>query len=213
MKLPWRRTDEPSGQPVARPSIDSGADLGQACPTLARVLSKVLKEPHPEILDIGPFCGATAVFLAGCGARVSVGELELPLPAAPADDVPPPPIRLEQPDERYNLVLAWELIDFLPPNRLPEFGRELARILARGGFALAIALADASRRAALPKRPPRYRVLAEDRVAWEPATGPPLERYVHAAREIERKLVPLTVHGIHLQRNQMREVLLYKPMA
>jgi len=173
----------------------------------------VLKEPRPEILDIGPFCGATAVFLADRGARVSVGELELPLPPAPAEDAPPPPIRLDQPDGRYHLVLAWEILDFLPTNRLSEFGPELARILARGGFALALALADASRRAAAPSRPPRYRVLAEDRVAWEPAAGAPLERYVHATREIERRLKPLTVQGIHLQRSQMREVLLYKPMV
>lgn len=213
MKLPWRRTDEPSGGPGARPSSDSGADAGQACPSLARVLTKVLKEPEPRILDIGPFCGATAVFLAGSGARVSVGELELPLPPAPAEDAPPPPIRLDQPDERYNLVLAWEVLDFLAPDRLSEFGAELARILVRGGFALVLALADASRKAAAPKRPPRYRILAEDRVAWEEADGAPLPRYVHPAREIERRLTPLTVHGIHLQRSQMREVLLYKPMV
>ncbi len=191
----------------------SGAEQGQACPSLARVLARVVKEPRPEILDIGPFCGATAVFLADRGARVSVGELELPLAPAPAEDASPPPLRLDQPDGLYHLVLAWEILDFLPPVRLPEFGREVYRILAGGGYALLLALADASRRAAAPRRPPRYRVLAEDRVAWEPASGPALERYVHPTREIERRLVPLTVQGIHLQRNQMREVTLYKPMA
>jgi hypothetical protein len=213
VKLPWRRADESLAESIARPTPESGSDAGQACPSLARVLTKVLKEPRPEILDIGPFCGATAVFLADRGARVSVGELELPLPPSPAEGEPVPPIRLDQPDARYHLVLAWEILDFLPQERLPEFGRELTRILARGGFALFIALADASRRAAAATRPPRYRVMAEDRVAWEPAHGAPLERYVHATREIERRLLPLTVHGIHLQRSQMREVLLYRPMV
>lgn len=213
MKLPWRRADDSAAESATRPTAESGADAGQACPSLARVLAKVVKAERPEILDIGPFCGATAVFLADRGARVSVGELELPLPPPPAEDAPAPPIHLAQPDGRYHLVLAWELLDFLPPARVPELGRELNRILAQGGFVLIIALADASRRAAAPRRPPRYRVLADDRVAWELASGPPLDRYVHATREIERGLAPLSVHGIHLQRSQMREVTLYKSMG
>jgi hypothetical protein len=110
-------------------------------------------------------------------------------------------------------VLGWEILDGLPMERLPEFGRELDRILAAGGYALLIALADPGRRARAPRRPPRYRVLGEDRVARELASGPPLERYVHPTREIERRLSPLMVQGIHLQRDQMREVTLYKSMA
>ena len=39
----------------------------------------------------------------------------------------------------------------------------------------------------------------------EPSGRKPERRWVHPTREIERALAPLSVQGIHLQRNQIRE--------
>jgi hypothetical protein len=57
---------------------------------------------------------------------------------------------------------------------------------------------------------PRYRLLADDMVVREEPAGPLLARYVHPNRDIERAIAGLSVQNIHLQRNQMREILASK---
>src|SRR5262245_35301199 len=100
-------------RPLASPAADAAASGAarpapepQTCPSLARVLERLRKLDKPEILDLGPFCGDSAVYLAGRGARVSVGEYAAPAPApklAPGAKAVAPaltPITLAQPDER-----------------------------------------------------------------------------------------------------------------
>ena len=60
--------------------------------------------------------------------------------------------------------------------------------------------------------PARFRTVAEDRLRREPSGVAAQTRWVHLTREIERVLKPLAVLGIHLQRDQTREILaLRKP--
>lgn len=203
---------EPSGRSVA----NLEADGAQACPSLKKVLDKVLRRDKPQILDIGTFCAATAVYLADRGARVSVDEFLPPAPTPPVDaysDEPPPvpkPLRIEQPDATFHLVLAWEAGDFIPRDRLAEFGAELNRVLAPGGWVLLFSLGGSTGSSAALERRPRYRVLDEDKLLRERTEVAALPRYVHPPRDFERALAPLLVQGIHLQRNQLREFLLLK---
>lgn len=185
---------------------------------LGRALERVLKMPRPEILDLGSRCGESLVYLAGRGARVTVGEIDPPLPhpigrSAPRGDPAPllPPIRIEAPETRFNLVLLWEWIDFIPPDRLAEVGGAVARRLNQGG--LVLLLSRSVRTTGADERPRRYRVTSDRDVRPEPVAGPALTRYLHPTREIERAFAPLSLLGIHLQRSQIREVLLEHAMA
>mgnify|MGYP001401776842 CR=1 FL=1 len=88
-----------------------------------------------------------------------------------------------------------------------EFGAELVRLLKVGGQLIVFA----------HQKPPsdrgviaRYRLLADDLIVREEPKGPELRRYVHPNREIERAITGLSVQNIHLQRNQMREILALK---
>jgi hypothetical protein len=223
VKLPWSRENSSTGL-FGKPEPETADDDGQKCPGLAKILEKILREDKTEILDLGPFCGATAVYLADRGARVSVEELEIPAPlpkpppkpapgkSAPREEVaqPPPPVRLAQPDGKFHLVLVWEVADFVPPDRLDEFGAEIHRVLADGGWALLLSISDAPTEGFGARRPPRYRVVQDDLVVREPNEGPAMKRYGHNPRQVERALAPLTVQGIHLQRNQLREFMMFK---
>ena len=223
MKLPWSREDSSTGL-FGRPDREPDGDEGQKCPGLGKILEKILREDKPEILDLGTFCGATAVYLADRGARVSVEELEIPAPLpkppskpAPGKSLraqepaePPPPIRLDQPDGKFHLILIWEIADFVPTERLPEFGAEIHRVLVDGGWALLLSISETPTEGHAARRPPRYRVMQDDLVAREPNDGPTMKRYGHNPRQVERAMEPLAVQGIHLQRNQLREFLLFK---
>jgi len=194
------------------------APAPEVCQMLGRALERVLKSPRPEILDLGSRCGESLVYLAGRGARVTVGEIDPPL-AGPigrsiARSEPGPllpPIRVEAPESRFNLVLLWEWIDFIPPDRLAEVGGEVSRRLNEGG--LVLLLSRSVRTTGADERPRRYRVLSDRDVRPEPVAGPALTRYLHPTREIQRAFAPLSLVGIHLQRSQIREVLLESETA
>ena len=222
MRFPWSRAGASTGS-LDGPAPDAAADAVQKCPGLAKILEKIRRIDRPEILDLGPFCGASAVFLADRGARVSVEEFSPP--AEPPPEPPrkttagaltrpeprpaPAPIRLDQPDGKFHVVLVWEACDFIPTARLAEFGAEIGRVLADGGWALLLSISSAQAQG-VPSRPPRYRVVDADRVERVAVDGPALRRYVHNPRDIERALAPLGVQGIQLQRNQLREFVLLK---
>ena len=187
------------------------AAAGQPCGGLGRALARAFRDGKPQILVLGPLCGESVVFLAGRGARVHVDEVELPAPLPkrqPGEAVTPPrPVKIDQPTGAYDLVLAWEMLDFVPADRLQEFGAEIVRLLRVGGQLIVFAhLKPPSERAVFP----RYRLLADDLIVREEPAGPLLPRYAHSNLMIERAIAGLSVQNIHLQRNQMREILASK---
>ncbi len=225
MRFPWSRENSSTGL-FGRPAAETTVEERQKCPGLGKILDKLARLDKPEILDLGTFCGDTAVFLAGRGARVSVEEFvpPPPLPEAPPGKKlsgsgskdrdkrieKPPPLRLEQPDGKFHLVLVWELCDFISSSRLPEFGGELRRVLVEGGWVLLFSASGPLEESHATRRPPRYRVVDNNQVVRESSQGPSHKRYSHNPRDIERALAPLVCQGIHLQRNQLREFTMFK---
>lgn len=197
-----QRAGATSGESGVAPRAPAPA-AGQPCGSLARVLARIYREGRPEILVVGPLCGQTVVYLAERGARVHVDAFEPPAaPLARDDAAEPTPFRIEQPDESFDLVLAWEHIDFIPPELLPEFGRELGRLLRRGGW---LFLLSQMKPSPGPERLSRFRLLADDLIAREATAGPARRRFVHSTRDVERALAGFSIQGVHLQRNQVRE--------
>ena len=168
----------------------------------------MFREERPEILDLGPFCGETVVQLAARGARLQVDRFDPPEPTpAPEPGEAPPkpvPIVIGQPADRFDLVLAWEQIDFVPPERLKDFGAELRRVTRVGGWILFLSSARTGSERDVRVR---YRLLGDGSLVREPVEETPRSRWVHPNREIERAMKGLSLQGIHLQRNQMREFL------
>lgn len=185
--------------------------LGRACGSLARILARVFRDEKPEILDLGPLCGESAVYFAGRGAKIHIHPFDPPpplperRPGEPKAEVPP--FRLDQPSGRFDLVLAWETADFVPPDRLGEYGQELRRVLRDGGWLFLLT----HQHPGSDREPvPRYRMLADDLLVREVHDPTPKRRFAHANRDIERALHGLAVQGIQLQRSQMREIVLLK---
>lgn len=211
MAFRWRQ--DPVGG-TASPDPAVTVEPGTTCPSLVKALGRVLRHEKPRILDFGSQCGATAVALAHRGAHVTVDEVSFPQAAPPSDSdtdspVAPPPYCLEYKDDSFDLILTWEMFDFVEPARLEEVGREMGRILAANGWLLLFARSS-GRNAPEPEALPLYRITAADRLIREEFPGPLRPRWAHPTRRIEAALKPLKVQGIHLQRNQLREFLSVK---
>ena len=205
-----RKSKDPVGTAGLPRPVPGSRDV-RPCPTLAKALKMIGALDKPRILDIGPLCGATAVFLANRGARVCVEDFTPPPPLpkkTPDGEVTPvEPFVIDQPTDGYDLVLAWEAIDFTPPDRLEEVVGELKRLVRENGLLLMLSRNSTGARKVVEDIPGRFRVEAEDRVRREPSGTQTLPRWVHLNREIERVLRPLSVQGIRLQRDQTREIL------
>jgi hypothetical protein len=175
------------------------------------VLARAFREPKAEILHLGPLCGESVVYLASRGARVSVEDFTPPPPTPPRLPgeilVEKVPIHFDYESGRFHLILAWELSDFVPPDRLIDYGAELLRMTRDGGWLFLLAHAKP---AATIEPLTRYRVLADDLVVREVCETSPLPRYVHPNRDLERALIGFSVQGIQLQRSQMREIVALK---
>lgn len=199
------------GGPVTGPSPEPAAPAGQPCGALGRAIARAFRGGKPEILALGPLCGESVVYLAGRGARVHVDEIALPepLPTRQPGETPREvtPVSISLPEGQCDLVLAWEILDFVPPDRLVEFGAEIARVMRTGAQLLVFAHQKPPSEYSVV---PRYRLLADDLIVREEPEGKPLRRYVHPNREIERALSGLSIQGIQLQRNQLREILASK---
>ena len=197
----------------------SGAQEEAACeqssPGMARALERILHQrPTPEILDLGQACGATAVYLAGRGARVSVEEFQPPSAGPVVHDPGNIPdvsrLTIDQADAKFDLVLAWEHFDFVPPDRLDEFVSEIWRVMTPDAWLLLFAL-DGSPSPQGQGLPSSYRVTADDRLLREHPAGQMRPRWSHHNRAIHQALAPLSVTSVTLRRNRIREFLVHKP--
>jgi len=183
-----------------------------SCRGLARALERILGEKErPEVLVLGENCAPSAVYLANRGARACVDGFDVSTPAEEGEEEPP--LVISQPDRKYDLVLAWDHGDFIPPERLGEFGAEIARILAPGGWLLLFAHDRVGEAAASQDRPGRYRLTADDRMVRTVGSEPVKPRWSHPNRSIEHALAPLSVESVHLRRDRVREYLMRKPAS
>ncbi len=175
---------------------------------VSRVLAEIARRQYPQVLDLGPLCGASVTQLARLGARVHVEPFEPPPPTPPRRPRQPPPplvpLRIARLDASFDLVLAGEWLDFVPPDRWDDFGTELARVVRGGGW---VVLFSRMGRSTMMDRPAAFRVEADGRLVRQAARGARRPRWSPTTREIERVLGAFVVEQIHLYRDQLREVV------
>lgn len=192
--------------------------LGEFLRRLGRV------DPHPAVLDLGVLCGGNIAFLGKRGCRVSVEGISAagqtrPAPGKAArtkangsrEKPSPPPLTstppLSYPENSFGGVLAWDAISRLDFQEGVGFVESLRRLLQAGGVILAYFPGP-------PGNPNgsfnRYRIMAENRLAMEPAEENSLQHHVYQNRQIYSVFSRFDVVRLSHLKSGTREVLVTK---
>ena len=223
--LPKLRTGNgAAGAAAAAHAPTSGENL-RTSNGLKEFLGHLGMPDNARVLDLGPVSQATVDFFTGQRYRIYSEDLlrawqdflAAELAALMAGGVgdkkegerPAPSERasrfldaqLDYPEESFHGVLAWDLIDYLPPELVQLLVARLHRLVRPGGAALAIF------HNRIPERFHRYRVLNAAAVEYLPCAAPVPYGRVLPNREILNLFSKFRSSKSFVGRDQIREVL------
>jgi hypothetical protein len=170
-----------------------------------------LPRPGGSVLDLGPALGANIDFFGRVGARVRIADFEHSIDDEGARESIPAIwerklVHLLPFDdgERFDLVLAWDLPNYLGRERWPAVARRIAERLSPTGAFHLLARVGAQ----MPARPCIYRIvepglLSEQAIATSVVTAP---RLPHA--EVEKMNPGLVAPRSHLSKHGVQEYVL-----
>lgn len=178
-----------------------------ALPLLIKRLEGGLRR---RVLDLGPAVGGNVAFLAGLSCRVHIADLQQSLfppgearPAMGAEAFQALLDRDLPMGEGFDVILAWDLLDYLEEGRIRLLSRNLARLCPAGSLLLVLI----STRREIPDRPNRFEIVDSDHLAYEfenslVRPGPQYKEPV-----LHRCLPEFEVESTFLLRNGIQEYL------
>jgi hypothetical protein len=185
-------------------------------PALKALLEGLDPDSRPLVLDLGATVPANIERLSAVSCRVRVADLPRALACEPAavrdaegaDALVERLLPLE-PGERFDAVLAWDVLDYLRPREVAALAARLAPACAPGAPLLALV----SRRREVPQAPPRYRILDDETLASEGAEEPPRPGPRYGQGELQRLMPGFVVKHSVLLRSGVHEFLFARAAA
>ncbi len=121
--------------------------------------------PGLQILDLGPAVGTNVEFLSQLGCKLHIGDLyNSRVSAGEGDEIGQDQYeQLFPADARLDIVLAWDLVNYLSRAELTRLGTLLRRHCRPGALVFALV----SNQKQIPAQPHRFRILGDDQLAYE----------------------------------------------
>jgi hypothetical protein len=176
------------------------ASIERAAPGVAALFAGVREDGSHAVLDLGAAAETTLGLYSGFARRIRFADLltDPPHGEAWAAELRALP---RHPDQPYDLVLAWNLLDYLAPEERPPLVERLTQLTASG--ARLYVLVDASGEP--NTHPLRFNLLGVDRVGQQ-VVGPPRPAQPQLLpAEVERLLAPFQVVHAFTLRLGLRE--------
>ncbi|MCK5651330.1 MAG: hypothetical protein KAJ42_08135 [Gemmatimonadetes bacterium] len=187
----WLRRTRPTPAPEETPQ----APTERAAPGIAALFAELSEDGSHAVLDFGAAAETSLRLYSRFARRIRFADLLTDPPhgeawAAALRALPP------HPDQPYDLVLAWNLLDRLAPEERPPLVERLTQLTTPG--ARLYVVVDASGEP--NTQPVRFTLLDVDRVCQQ-AVGPPHPPQPQLLpAEVERLLAPFRVmHGFTLK--------------
>jgi hypothetical protein len=179
----------------------STGDLQQALrvPLLSERLDALSPERREFWLDLGRIQPALVERLAVGPNYLVVGDHQGPNP----DRGLPAP--LPRPSRRFDVILAWDWINYLDPHALKSFGRDIAGS-ARSGTQLHALIHY--RAVEMPKNPQDFRLSVDGRLGHVTAVGEQCPAPRYSPKALEKAMPEWRVERTLLLNNGMQEFVL-----
>ncbi|HEX9723369.1 MAG TPA: methyltransferase domain-containing protein [Vicinamibacteria bacterium] len=191
---------------------------------LPGLLQRLGEDRKSRILDLGPAHGATVEFFSQYSCKLYVADLYRSLMAHLAepggDRLPAPPEEAEDEaqaaaerarvfnellpyddDTRFDLILAWDLLNYLEPEQIGVLGRRLASF-SYGGTRL---FAMVAMHREIPARPCAFRIRDAETLDYEALTQRTRPAPRHTEPTLRRLLSGFDVASTCVLRNGLQE--------
>lgn len=192
-------------------SATEPAATGYKSLSLKALLDSLHPEPRRAVLDLGPPLAGNIKLLSGLGCRVRIADLNRSLGAEPIESRQPDAMAalLERllpllPDERFDALLAWDVLDYLRPDQVSSL---MARLIpaCRPG---ALALVMVSTRRQIPARPARYRIVDRESLDCDGPLQPTRVCPLYTQLDLAHLMPGFSVRRSYLLRSGIQEYLL-----
>jgi hypothetical protein len=212
MKLPWPSRDavkppssDEASSEVARPPVAT-----YTSPGLEAAFAGLPEPPACRVLELGPAVGDNVAFVSRLAQLIEVVDMgRVPFgrrsPVGPAIERDISRLRELQAEGAgpFDLVLAWDLLNYVSRESLSEFVELLAILCAPRGRLLATVFEGET----MPARPSRYRIAGPTRLVSEAVTRDVTGAPDLPPAEIERLFRGFRVERSFVLRHGAREYL------
>jgi SAM-dependent methyltransferase len=184
---------------------------------LGGVLRELERKRRPRVLDLGPALGASVEFLARYSVQLFIADLYRSVRSS-TGQLPPDASRLRRlleeqlpvpEDGPFDLVLAWDLLNYFATDQLEALGQHLGALCRPGGQMFALV----ATRGPISDRPRTFEIIAHDALRY--GANAAAERPIPGYREtaLERLLDAFAVQTSYLLRNGMQEYIFTRRMS
>ena len=195
----------------SRPTPGPARPPGHRSESLKALVGSLLPESRHAVLDLGPPLAGNIKFLSGLSCRVRIADLNRSLSAEPLESRQPEAMGalLERllpltPDERFDALLAWDVLDYLRPDQVSSLMARLTPVCRPG----ALALVMVSTRRQIPARPARYRIVDRETLSCDDPLPPVRACPQYTQLDLARMMPGFSVRRSFLLRNGIQEYLL-----
>jgi hypothetical protein len=177
---------------------------------LAELLDSLRPGSRHAVLDLGPSVSANVKFLSTLCCRIRIADLHRSLSSESIESRRSEAMNALwerllplAPDERFDVLLAWDVFDYLRPDQVSSLMARLAPACHEETLALVLV----STRPTIPAVPPRYRILDREHLAGDGPREPvrPCPRYGQA--DLQRMMAGFSVRRSFLLRSGIQEFL------
>jgi hypothetical protein len=173
-------------------------------------LCEEIRRRKLTVLDLGSAVGSNVEFLSQFGCKLFIEDLYAALSTRMDGDLAGPGFfaeLLSVPEEtRFDVVLAWDLFDYLQRKELAVFAEYLRRYTNRGALIFALI----SYHKTIPAQPYRFRIKDEQHLIYERRTGAERPSPRLAPAEVTNLLKEFRVDRSFLLKHGIQEYLLVR---
>jgi hypothetical protein len=173
-------------------------------------LCEEIRRRKLTVLDLGSAVGSNVEFLSQFGCKLFIEDLYTALSSRTEGDVAGPAFFAEllsvPEDTRFDVILAWDLFDYLQRKELAAFAEQLRRYTQRGALLFALI----SYHKTIPAQPYRFRIKDEQHLIYERRTGAERPSPRLAPAEVTNLLKEFRVDRSFLLKHGIQEYLLVR---